>query len=145
MGCCSKAFVIQGCCCTNAVVEMPPKLGCAQECMTCCISCKLCCAVGEGPLPWLCCGPTCACNKSLCKVKGTVFCIAITSSLPCDSDTPILCTIFPFCTVYPKVACCPTLDSLGIEKKEKEESSKEGVTMTKEGSGGPLCNQTMVR
>eukprot|EP00326_Haptolina_ericina_P037632 CAMPEP_0181249034 /NCGR_PEP_ID=MMETSP1096-20121128/45521_1 /TAXON_ID=156174 ORGANISM="Chrysochromulina ericina, Strain CCMP281" /NCGR_SAMPLE_ID=MMETSP1096 /ASSEMBLY_ACC=CAM_ASM_000453 /LENGTH=147 /DNA_ID=CAMNT_0023346309 /DNA_START=12 /DNA_END=454 /DNA_ORIENTATION=- len=28
-------------------VEVPPKVGCAQECMTCCCECKACLAVGD--------------------------------------------------------------------------------------------------
>ena len=58
MGCCSKAVIVQGCCCYNTSIEFPPKIGCAQECMTCCLSCKLCCEFPAIPLPFFCCGPT---------------------------------------------------------------------------------------
>ena len=128
MGCCSKEVVVEGFCCCNSVLEFPCKLGCAQECMTCCLSCKLCCEIGERPLaapPCCCCGPKCECNSTLCKVKGTVFCLAVQGTFPCSDDTPIICTILPFCTVYPKVGCCHTLDSLGAKEKKKEEEKIE--------------------
>mmetsp|Transcript_82137 Transcript_82137/g.255041 ORF Transcript_82137/g.255041 Transcript_82137/m.255041 type:complete len:132 (+) Transcript_82137:90-485(+) len=112
MGCCSKSVIVAGCCCENIVLECPPKLGCAAECMTCCLECKACCAIGDAPLPCGCCGPTCACNSTLCKVKQTCLCVAVQGSLPCSDDTPIICTLLPFCAVYPKCGCCETLDSV---------------------------------
>lgn len=142
--CCSKAFVICGCCCSNCVVEVPFKLGCALWCSICCISCRLCLAVGDTPLPCCCCGPTCANTKTLCKTQGTVLFCRVTSSLPCDPDAPILCTLLPFCTIYPRCACFPTLESLGFEQKQ-DEVDADGVTITQGNTGGPPCNETMQR
>ena len=85
----------------------------------------MCCQLGERPLgPWCCCGPKCAYNATLCKVKGTCCCLAIQGSFPCGSDTPILCTICPFLLVYPKVGCCETLDSAGMSPKPKKDEPK---------------------
>jgi hypothetical protein len=112
MGCCSKSLIVAGCCCCNAVLECPPKLGCADECEMCCCECKACLALGDAPLPWCCCGPTCVCNATLFKLKATMFCLACQGSFPCGDDTPIICSLLPFCTAYPKMSCCDTTDSV---------------------------------
>ena len=117
MGCCETDIIVQGCCCYNCALEFPPKLGCAEECDLCCLSCAVCCAVGDAPLPCCICGPSCAANCTICKVKGKCFCFKIQASLPCGDNTPIICTLIPFCTCYPKVSCCATTNS--IVKKQK--------------------------
>ena len=131
---------MQGCCCVNTVLECPPTIGCKQECMTCCISCKLCCALGALPLPCYCCGPTCACNSTLCKVKGTCFCIANQVSCPCGDDTPILCTLCPFLLLYPKVGLCLTLDGAGAKSKKVAPSDDSHLV-----AGAPPSAEAMER
>lgn len=78
------------------------------------------------PLPFCCCGPTCACNHTLIKGHGKCFCLVTQVSIPCTSDTPIVFAPLPFLVLYPKVGCCETLDS--IKKKEKEEKKGEPAT-----------------
>lgn len=103
-------------------------LGCAQECMFCCCKGKTCCAVGHAPLPCCCCGPTCGCNATVFKVEGTILCCSVKGSFPCSSETPILITPLPFCTLYPKRGCCHTLDSLGA-KTSKNNNEPTLTTM----------------
>ena len=112
MGCCSKDLIVEGCCCYNCALEFPCTLGCTEECDFCCLSCKACCAIGEPPLPCCFCGPTCAANSTICKVKGVCFIFKFQGSIPCGDNTPMICTLLPFCTCYPKVSCCATTDSI---------------------------------
>ena len=111
MGCCpAVGYIVCGGCCCNAQAQFPPKLGCSMEGMICCIDCKACIAVGEAPLPCCCIGPTLACGNlsqcTLCKLKGELFFLKCVGSFPCQKETPIICTLLPCCTIYPRRACC---------------------------------------
>ena len=93
----------------------------------CCLGLKCCLALGHAPLPCCCCGPTCmSCNTLLCKTHGEIFCFKVQCSFPCGDDTPIICTLLPFCTVYPKAACCATTDSV-VKPKSKVAPKQEGA------------------
>ena len=114
MGCCSMDTLVSGCCCCNAAIVLPPKIGCRGDIMVCCADVTCCfdlCSICN-PGACCCCGPTCKCNATLCKLKCTVFCFDVQGSCPCDSDTPIICMLLPCCTIYPRIACCATRASI---------------------------------
>ena len=118
MGCCSKDLLCAGCCCQNCSLQFPPILGCNIEYKCCCLGLKCCLALGHAPKTCCCCGPTCLnCNALLCKTVGEICCFKVQGSCPCGDDTPCICTLLPFCTIYPRTTCCATTDS--IRKKPK--------------------------
>lgn len=82
-----------------------------------------CCLGAFTPAACCCCGPTCVCNKTIIKVQGVFFCCDIQVSCPCDSDTPIIITPLPFCSIYPKTACCATRASV-VKSKAKDDKAK---------------------
>ena len=129
MGCCSMDTLVSGCCCCNAAIVLPPKIGCRGDIMVCCADVTCCFDLGSicNPGACCCCGPTCKCNTTLCKLKCTVFCFDVQGSCPCDSDTPIICTLLPCCTIYPRSACCATRAS--IVKKPKASDAPKNETM----------------
>ena len=129
MGCCSMDTLVSGCCCCNAAIVLPPKIGCRGDIMVCCADVTCCfdlCSICN-PGACCCCGPTCKCNATLCKLKCTVFCFDVQGSCPCDSDSPIICTPLPFCTIYPRRACCATRAS--IVKKPTASDAPKNETM----------------
>jgi hypothetical protein len=137
MGCCSMDTLVSGCCCCNAAIVLPPKIGCRGDIMVCCADVTCCFDLGSicNPGACCCCGPTCKCNATLCKLKCTVFCFDVQGSCPCDSDTPIICTLLPCCTIYPRSACCATRAS--IVKKPKASDAPKNETMDR---GSPPRN-----
>ena len=119
-------YIVCGSCCCNCTFDgFPCKLGVSQECMVCCLDCKFCLAIGDIPLACCCCGPTCSSNCTICKVTGNAFFFRYTGAFPCDSETPIICTLLPCCTVYPKVGCCQTIS--GVQKKRVSPSGAPDI------------------
>ena len=106
----------------------------------CCLDCKFCCEFPCVPLMCGCCGITCAKNATLCKVRGTCFFLVTQCSIPCGGDTPIICTLLPFCMAYPRMGCCLTLD--GVKKKRKvapaPNSKKDDAKCDKKGGADNL-------
>ena len=42
MGCCSMDTLVSGCCCCNAAIVLPPKIGCRGDIMVCCADVTCC-------------------------------------------------------------------------------------------------------
>jgi hypothetical protein len=82
----------------------------------------------------VCCGPLCAGNgyccmpvESLCADAGTTcLCCADDAACPCVDTNPVVCTLLPWCTVYPKVACCAKVGDLYPDKIIKAGGGPEG-------------------
>ena len=67
----------------------------------------------------------------------------VQGALPCTSETPVICTPLPFFTVYPKVGCCETLDSVKKPKKEADGDMSD-IKDIKDSAEAP-AKETMVR
>ena len=114
-------IVVQGCCCSisSLYMDFPACLGgvvkgqclCYEMDFKCCKSLDSasndgrCCALMQGG--YFCKSPeTCVQNVNQC------FCLDSRCALPCTDDVPMICTLLPFCSVYPKVACCGKLGDI---------------------------------
>jgi len=99
---------------------------------------------------WHLCGACCCANQYLfmpasCASADLIVCLCIgedCSCLPVEETVPKVCTLLPFCTVFPKVGCCETVGSLyaGNEAALAGYNQKKlGMTVLQSHCFGPLC------
>ena len=107
-------------------------LGCTGKLAVCCCGFRWCLIPGSLPLMWGCCGLTCTepCT-SLVKSQCQVACLQTTCGFPCDGENPCMCTLLPFCMVYPRVGCCLKVADVkkGAPKVEPEGGAPASIAM----------------
>ena len=50
--------------------------------------------------------------KTCCYTQNQCFCIDERGAFPCTKQSPAVCTILPFCTIFPKIGCCMKMQDL---------------------------------
>ena len=115
------------CCCYDGFECNPETcIGCAEE--GACLCCKTSCCLKMPCKPysqctlchWCCFCAECSMGEgfTLCKSEDQCFCYVRGCACPTDEDVPCMCTLIPFCLVYPKCACCKKFKEVAPSKKE---------------------------
>merc|ERR1712039_248697 len=118
---------------TSLYCKFPDCIGCVGREICCCyleesVGCKMvdykqdaekkCCILQEG-------GAFCVKPKTCCMAEGQVFCIDQRSAFPMHPKVPTVCTILPFCAVYPSVKCGAKIGTLFPDDKYKKREAGE--------------------
>ena len=134
-------ILVGACCCSNTglYTVFPECIGFSGEGELLCCTTKACLRLGA-PSYGLGCGTSgrecgvchCLCvacglvsPNTCCKFQKQCCCCVTNSALPPTDEVPCMCTLFPFCVVFPKCGFCKTIgDVRPLSKFDIEKALK---------------------
>lgn len=141
-----ELLLMKACCCSNTALytACPDCIGCSGEHECLCVTSKGCLTLGS-PSYGVGCGTSgrecavlkCCClacglisPNTCCKNQQHVCCCVINSAFPPTDEVPCMCTLLPFCVLYPECGCCETIgDMRPLSKRELKAKSAPAASM----------------